>query len=302
MFAGVTERIYRGATKQQREDIGRETVQAMIDLFKNYTPAVGYLVQPSNFALGGPIPKTILEESVNKDFFTRTPLESSAQQDRPAYMRKTKNTPALAIALSKMLARNGIEISPLRLRHITVGLTSNVGKELFAVTDSLLSHFGRGPLRSKKEITDSPYTRRLVADLAAPYNQYAQDANDIIERAKQGNKAIEMGDPGDWSEKQKKQYEMQYEIYELIKDDVKALQNLYKERAKTERELDEEATYIQQKRKNGEISEAEFKKQWRDLEYELKAYTEEQTLEERMYQLDIIDAAKQIKEDYKKAP
>lgn len=302
MFAGVTEKIYRWATKQQREDIGRETVQAMKDLVENYTPAVGYLVQPSNFALGGPIPKTILEESVNKDFFTRTPIESSAQKDRPAYMRKTKNTPALTIALSKTLARNNIEISPLRLRHITVGLTSNVGKELFAVTDSLLSHFGKGPLRSKKEITDSPYTRRLVADLAAPYNQYAQDANDIIERAKQGNKAIELGDPEDWSEKQKKQYEMQYEIYELIKDDVKALQNLYKERAKTERELDEEATYIQQKRRNGEISEAEFKKQWRDLEYELKAYTEEQTLEERMYQLDIIDAAKQIKEDYKKAP
>ena len=302
MFAGVTEKIYRWATKQQREDIGRETVQAMKDLVENYTPAVGYLVQPSNFALGGPIPKTILEESVNKDFFTRTPIESSAQKDRPAYMRKTKNTPALTIALSKTLARNGIEISPLRLRHITVGLTSNVGKELFAVTDSLLSHFGKGPLRSKKEITDSPYTRRLVADLTAPYNQYAQDANDIIERAKQGNKAIEMGDPEDWSEKQKKQYEMHYEIYELIKDDVKALQNLSKERAKTERELDEEATYIQQKRRNGEISEAEFKKQWRELEYELKAYTEEQTLEERMYQLDIIDAAKQIKEDYKKAP
>lgn len=302
MFAGVTERIYRGATKQQREDIGRETVQAMKDLVENYTPAVGYLVQPSNFALGGPIPKTILEGSVNKDFFTRTPIESSAQKDRPAYMRKTKNTPALTIALSKTLARNNIEISPLRLRHITVGLTSNVGKELFAVTDSLLSHFGKGPLRSKKEITDSPYTRRLVADLAAPYNQYAQDANDIIERAKQGNKAIEMGDLEDWSEKQKKQYEMHYEIYELIKDDMKALQNLYKERAKTERELDEEATYIQQKRRNGEISEAEFKKQWRELEYELKAYTEEQALEERMYQLDIIDAAKQIKEDYKKAP
>lgn len=302
IFSGVTEKMYRRATKQEREDIGRETIQGLKDLVENYAPIYGYAKQPSNFAFGGPIPKTILEESVNMNFFTRTPIEPASQKNRPAYMRQTKNTPALAIQLSKTLAKNGIEISPLRLRHITTGLTSNVGKELFAATDSVLSQFGAGPLRAKKELTDSPYTRRFIADVMAPYSQYAQDANDIIEKAKQGNRAMEFGDPNDWSEKQARTYQEQADIYEMIKDDMKDLQSIYSDRAELESDFAEEARALQMRLKNKEISKEDFKKKWRELEYQLKEFTEQQALEERAYQLNIINAAKQVKETYKKAP
>ena len=302
IFSGVTEMIYRNATKQQREDIAREMLQAGKDLLENYAPVAGYLSTPSNFVIGGPIPKTILEESFNKDFFTGTPIESKGQQGRPAYMRQTKNTPALAVQLSKTLARHNINISPLRIRHITVGLASNVAKELYAATDAVMSAYGMGPLRARKDIEDSPYARSFAVDIMAPYNQYAKDSNEIIDAAKIGKKAIDSGDEENWSEKQRKEYEMQYDIHELIKQDIDSLQQLYKKRAEYETYLAKDAEDLKKEYADKKISKAEYLSKWRELEYQLKQVTEELALEERAYQLNIIAGSKEVKESYKRAP
>lgn len=302
MFAGVTEKIYRNGTKQQREDITREMLTSGRQMIENYAPVYGYLATPSNFALGGPIPKTILEEWTNKDFYTRTPIVPDSQKNRPEYMQQTKSTPALAIQLSKTLARRGINISPLRIRHISNSLFSNVSKEMFAASDAVLREFGVGPLRPEKGVTDSPYTRRLIADITAPYNQYSQDANVIIEEARKGHKAIEEGNEEDWSDKQRRRYEMQDDIYFTIEGDMNSLKEIYRKRATEEKSFAEDSAYLREEYKNKKISKQQYLEERKLLEREFKQFEEEQAQEERILHLAIIQAERDVKESYKKAP
>ena len=127
-------------------------------------------------------------------------------------------------------------------------------------------------------------------------------AGEIIDAAKIGKKAIDSGDEENWSEKQRKEYEMQYDIHELIKQDIDSLQQLYKKRAEYETYLAKDAEDLKKEYADKKISKAEYLSKWRELEYQLKQVTEELALEERAYQLNIIAGSKEVKESYKRAP
>lgn len=301
MIAGVTEKIYRKATKQQREDIGREMEAARIEMAKQYLPGIGYFTEPSNLIVGQ-IPKTILEEYLNKNVYSGTPIVPEYLQDKPASMQYTKSASQSLVALSKALAKHGVEISPMRMQHIAGAFGSNTAKEMLGLSDSVLQSYGIGELRPKKEATDNPLIRRFVANITAPYNQYNQDAREIVTKNKAGYNVIKKGEIQNISKQQKDRYMEQYMLYNRIKPSVDNLDQLRIKRKNIESTIAVVGNAIKARYDKGELSRDEM---LREREKTIKAFNsilDVQNALERQHQLEIIKGAKDFKETLKRNP
>jgi hypothetical protein len=289
MFAGVTEGLYRKANKQQRKDIFREMKEAGKQMIENYVPGVGYFTEPSNLVVGQ-IPKAVVEEWVNRDIFSGTPIVSEYLMNKPASMQYTKSTPQTLVQASAWLAKHGYEISPMRLNHIAKTFGSNTAKEMLTLTDAALEANGIGELRPKKEVTDNPLVRRFVANLTAPYNQYNKDARRIIEKNKGGYEIIRKKETEGLPKEQVRRYVKQYLVYKRAENSINNLNELRKKRKDIERKIALVGNALKIQYQKGKIDKAEY---LRKREKTIRAFNtalETQNQLERKFQLEIIKA------------
>lgn len=289
MFAGVTEWLYRKANKQQRKDIFREMKEAGKQMIENYVPGVGYFTEPSNLVVGQ-IPKAVVEEWVNRDIFSGTPIVSEYLMNKPASMQYTKSTPQTLVQASAWLAKHGYEISPMRLNHIAKTFGSNTAKEMLTLTDAALEANGIGELRPKKEVTDNPLVRRFVANLTAPYNQYNQDARRIIEENKGGYEIIRKKETEGLPKEQVRRYVKQYLVYKRAENSINNLNELRKKRKDIERKIALVGNALKIQYQKGKIDKSEY---LRKREKTIRAFNtalETQNQLERKFQLEIIKA------------
>ena len=289
MFAGVTEMIYRKATKQQRQDIGREMVQAGKQMLENYVPGLGYFTEPSNLVVGQ-IPKAVVEEWVNKDIFSGTPIVSEYLMNRPASLQYTKSTPQTLVQASKWLAKHGVEISPMRLNHIAKTFGSNTAKEMLTLTDAALEANGIGELRPRKEVTDNPLVRRFVANLMAPYNQYNQDARRIIEENKGGYELVKNKELEGLPKQQRDRYIKQYLTYKRAESSINNLNQLRKKRKGIERKIAIVGNALKTQYEKGKIDKSEYIRRRNKTINAFNTVLDTQNQLERQFQLEIIKA------------
>lgn len=301
LVSGVTEKLYRRGTKQQREDVAREMNWATKQLLENYVPGVGYFTEPSNLVIGQ-IPKAVVEEWVNRDIFSGTPIVSEYMKDKPSSMQYTKSTPQTLVQASSWLAKHGVEISPMRLNHIAKSFGSNTAKEMLAATDAVLSANGIGELRPKKEVTDNPLVRRFVANITAPYNQYNQDANSIINANKGGYNVIKKKEFVGLPKQQVDRYMDQYLLYKRAENSINNLNELRQKRAKIERKIAFLGKVMRDEYEKGNMSKEEYMQQREQALNTFNSILDTQTQLERQFQMEIIKTAKEEKEYRKKNP
>ena len=298
LFSTMVEKIYRGATKQAREDLGREAWSAAKREAENLIPVVGYFT-PSNMV---PQPfKPIIELNINKELFTKTPIEPEYLKSLPASMRYNQNTSRTLVKLAEVASKLGVEISPLQMQHVVKGTVSSTGKEALALTDNILATLMSTDLRPKQDMENNPLIRRFMVDMYAPYNQYSMDAREIIDHNKQGYNAIEK-DKVDINSPRGAKYAEQYYVYDTIKDYADELTNLYKDRKALLEELRQVGEYNRVQYETGKWDKtkllAENDKAMREAEGALTYYKDYQ----RQLEIAIIRDSKEAKKEYKKNP
>lgn len=257
MFGLATEAMLRGIKgDKQRERMWQEAGTAAWEDLKNMVPAAGYMTEKSNWVIGLPL-KIAVEQAMGKELFTNTPIEPEYMKQLPASMRYSANTSRTLIALSKIAADMGVEISPMRMQHLVKSTTSSTGKEWLKLSDYVLSTLTSADLRPKEDLENNPLIRRFVADIYAPYNQISQDVRDIIDDNIQGYKAVTKGmvKKGDASYER---YKKQANIYASIKGQSDALTNLYTNRKRVLKALENEGVRNRIKYKNGELTKQEL--------------------------------------------
>lgn len=298
LFALATEKIYRFANKEAREDINREIWSAVKQEAANLIPVGGYLT-PSNAVIQSA--KVPLELSINRDLYTGTPVEPEYLKSLPASMRYNQNTSRTLVKLAEVASKYGVEISPMQMQHIVKGTVSSTGKEALALSDNILATLMSTDLRPKQEMENNPLIRRFMVDMYAPYNQYATDARNIIDDNKKGYNALEKGKVDPDSMRGKK-YAEQYYVYDTIKSYADELTQLYKDRKEMLEELREWGEYNRVQYETGKWSKdkllAENDKAMREAEGALSYYKDYQ----RQLEMAIIREAKEAKKEYKKNP
>ncbi len=294
MFAGVTELLYRKANQQQRKDIFREMEKSSKQMLENYVPGVGYFTEPSNLVVGQ-IPKAVVEEWVNRDIFSGTPIVSEYLMNKPASMQYTKSTPQTLVQASAWMAKHGYEISPMRLNHIAKTFGSNTAKEMLTLTDAALEANGIGELRPKKEVTDNPLVRRFVANLTAPYNQYNQDAHRIIEENKGGYEIIQKKETEGLPREQVRRYVKQYLVYKRAENSINNLNELRKKRKDIERKIALVGNALKIQYQKGKIDKGEYLRKREKIIRAFNTALETQNQLERKFQLEIIKTAQDSK-------
>lgn len=298
LFALATEKIYRGATKQAREDIGREAWSAVKQEASNLIPAVGY-VSPSNAV--PQVFKPYVELSINRDLFSKVPIEPEYLKALPPSMRYNQSTSRTLVKLAEIASKFGVEVSPMKIQHVVKGTISSTGKEMLALTDNILATILSTDLRPKQDMENNPLIRRFMVDMYAPYNQYSMDAREIVEENKQGYNAIEK-EKVDIDSERGKRYSEQYYVYDTIKGYADELNQLYKERKQLLEELRQVGEYNRAKYENGDWSKGQMlyenDKVMREAEGALTYYKDYQ----RQLEMAIIQDAKEAKKEYKNNP
>ena len=299
LFGLATEKLYRTTTAQAREDIGREALAAAKQEAENLIPVAGYLTNPSNLTIQ-PF-KLPLELSINKDLYSKVPIEPEYLRSLPRSMRYNQNTSRTLVKLAEVASKFGVEISPLQMQHVIKGTVSSTGKEALALSDNILATLMSTDLRPRQEMQNNPLIRRFMIDMYAPYNQYALDAREIIDDNKQGYNALEKGKIDIESERGKK-YAEQYYVYDTIKSYADELTQLYKDRKEMLEELRQWGEYNRVQYETGKWSKdkllAENDKAMREAEGALTYYKDYQ----RQLEMAIIRDAKEAKKEYKKNP
>lgn len=298
LFGLATEKIYRNATDQAREDIGREAWAAVKQEASNLIPVAGYL-SPSNM-----VPqsfKPVVELSINRDLYSKVPIEPEYLKTLPRSMRYNQNTSRTLVKMAEVASKFGVEISPLQMQHLVKGTISSTGKEALALSDNILATLMSTDLRPKQDMENNPLIRRFMVDMYAPYNQYALDARKIIEDNKQGYNALEKGKIEPDSVRGKK-YAEQYYVYDTIKEYADELTQLYKERKAMLEELREWGEYNRVQYETGKWSKekllSENDRAMREAEGALSYYKDYQ----RQLEMSIIKEAKEAQREYKKNP
>lgn len=299
LFGLATEKLYRNTPEQAREDIGREALAAAKQEAENLIPVAGYLTNPSNLTIQ-PF-KLPLELSINKDLYSKVPIEPEYLRALPRSMRYNQNTSRTLVKLAEMASKLGVEISPLQMQHIIKGTVSSTGKEALALSDNILATLMSTDLRPRQEMQNNPLIRRFMVDMYAPYNQYSLDAREIIDDNKQGYNALEKGKV-DIESKRGKKFAEQYYVYDVIKPYADELTKLYKDRKELLEELREWGEYNRVQYETGKWSRekllSENDKAMREAEGALTYYKDYQ----RQLELAIIRDAKEAKKEYKKNP
>ena len=184
-LALMQEKIYRNIKGEEREDLMKEALTALKD------GALNASLVGSTISKGNAIPqvaKPIVEVGINRDVYTGTDIESKAMRTRPKEERYTESTPEVF----KKLGRVVPGLSPVQLHHLWKGYGSSAGKEgvfIFEELSDALKPIVKGEVSvSTKNLNKSnPFVRAFVPNLDTPYNQWAIDANEIIERVKQSH-------------------------------------------------------------------------------------------------------------------
>lgn len=299
LFGLATEKLYRNTPEQAREDIGREALNAAKQEAENLIPVAGYLTNPSNLTIQ-PF-KLPLELSINKDLYSKVPIEPEYLRALPRSMRYNQNTSRTLVKLAEVASKLGVEISPLQMQHIVKGTVSSTGKEALALSDNILATLLSTDLRPRQEMQNNPLIRRFMVDMYAPYNQYSLDAREIIEDNKEGYNALEKGkiDPESY---RGKRYTEQYYVYDTIKPYADELNKLYKERKELLEDLRQIGEYNRAKYEKGDWSKDkllyENDKAMKEAEGALTYYKDYQ----RQLEMSIIRDAKEAKKEYNKSP
>lgn len=184
-LALMQEKIYRTYKGEDREDLMKEALTALKD------GALNASLIGSTISKGNAIPqvaKPIVEVGINRDVYTGTDIESKAMRTRPKEERYTESTPEVF----KKLGRVVPGLSPVQLHHLWKGYGSSAGKEGVFIFEELSDALkpmvtGEVSVSTKNLNKSNPFVRAFVPNLDTPYNQWAIDANEIIERVKQSH-------------------------------------------------------------------------------------------------------------------
>lgn len=228
-LALMQEKIYRNIKGEDREDLMKEALTALKD------GALNASLIGSTISKGNAIPqvvKPIVEVGINRDVYTGTDIESKAMRTRPKEERYTESTPEVF----KKLGRVVPGLSPVQLHHLWKGYGSSAGKEgvfIFEELSDALKPIVKGEVSvSTKNLNKSnPFVRAFVPNLDTPYNQWAIDANEIIERVKQSHYTMSNNTKKrKLSDEKLKEYKKDDKIYSRITPETQALTQIRQRR------------------------------------------------------------------------
>ena len=178
------------------------------------------------------IVKPIAEVMLNKDFYTKTDIETPYMKKMDRAERYTQGTPKVFRNLAKV-----VPLSPVQLHHLWKGYTSSAGKEAVFYGEkaySALKDFVGKDVDTSIQVSskNDPIMRAFMPNLDTPYNQWAIDANDILDRAKQQYNFVKRkpGDFNELSDSKKQQYKKGYAIYQSTKSLRQSLDEIKKNR------------------------------------------------------------------------
>lgn len=178
------------------------------------------------------IVKPIAEVMLNKDFYTKTDIETPYMKKMDRAERYTQGTPKVFRNLAKV-----VPLSPVQLHHLWKGYTSSAGKEAVFYGEkaySALKDFVGKDVDTSIQVSskNDPIMRAFMPNLDTPYNQWAIDANDILDRAKQQYNFVKRipSDFNELSDSKKQQYKKGYAIYQSTKSLRQSLDEIKKNR------------------------------------------------------------------------
>ena len=178
------------------------------------------------------IVKPIAEVMLNKDFYTKTDIETPYMKKMDRAERYTQGTPKVFRNLAKI-----VPLSPVQLHHLWKGYTSSAGKEAVFYGEkaySALKDFVGKDVDTSIQVSskNDPIMRAFMPNLDTPYNQWAIDANDILDRAKQQYNFVKRkpSDFNELSDSKKQQYKKGYAIYQSTKSLRRSLDEIKKNR------------------------------------------------------------------------
>lgn len=179
--AGMEHLIRSIKGKEQREGVKNEIIAAASQFAQNAIPG-GYLLEPSNLA-PTPVGKMILEESINKDIYSKTDIESEAMRRLPVEERFSPSTPKIYKLMSKYLKIGNLQSSPKMWEHRAKKLGSSFAKEMADVADVALEFAGVGEeeWNLPKNAEDSSIVRRFFNK---DYTAYARNVQEYDKEMK----------------------------------------------------------------------------------------------------------------------
>jgi len=228
-LALMQEKIYRTAKGEDREDLMKEALTALKD------GALNASLIGSTISKGNAIPqvvKPIVEVGINRDVYTGTDIESKAMRTRPKEERYTESTPEVFKKLGKVVPG----LSPVQLHHLWKGYGSSAGKEGVFIFEELSDALkpmvtGEVSVSTKNLNKSNPFVRAFVPNLDTPYNQWAIDANEIIERVKQSHYIMSNNTKKrKLSDEKLKEYKKDDKIYSRITPETQALTQIRQRR------------------------------------------------------------------------
>ena len=228
-FALMVEDIYKKDKGKDREDLIKEALTALKD------GALNASLIGSTISKGNAIPqvvKPIVEVAINKDIYTGVDIESKAMRTRPKEERYTESTPEVFKKLGKVVPG----LSPVQLHHLWKGYGSSAGKEAVFIFEELSDALkpivkGEVSVSTKNLNKSNPFVRAFVPNLDTPYNQWAIDANEIIERVKQSHYTMSnKTKKRKLSDEKLKEYKKDDKIYSRITPETQALTQIRQRR------------------------------------------------------------------------
>lgn len=249
------EKMARDLNGTERKGLANEAKQSFKDMIINYTPLLS-TVSPSNFSPG--ILKPALEQYLNKQLYSNTPIESNTNV--PVEQRYYRSTSLAARSASQALSARGVELSPARIDHLLKSFTSSTGKEMLPVFDEALKLLGVGKniIELKKEATDNPIVRRYIQSTNMAYSQTNLDAKKYIDKYKPYYSFVKKQGLSGLTEKQKEKYVNGYKAYAYIKDFDDELKNIYQAQAEIARAAKIAGNRYADEYRKGKISKADF--------------------------------------------
>ena len=197
-------------------------------------------------------------------------------------------------------------LSPVQLHHLWKGYGSSAGKEGVFIFEELSDALkpivtGEVSVSTKNLNKSNPFVRAFVPNLDTPYNQWAIDANEIIDRVKQSHYVLSKPTKADkLSGKILERYELDDDIYSDIQPIVNNIANLRQQKNDIFSDAEDKTQELNKKIKEKKITLKQAKSLARSWSIKYLKEMEALNKEEREYYEEIIDIEKEIKRDIKK--
>lgn len=163
--------------EEMKEQMFKDMKAASRVFFENNVPILG------GFSSGDITPqaiKPLAEIWLNKDFFTKNPIESSRMQSLPRELRKSPNTARAYVFLSDYL-----HLSPVQTKKLFEGYLGSSVKELALFSDSFMDLSPSNKLKIEKALEDNFVLRSIMNNPNSSYAQNIIDLNDELQSAKE---------------------------------------------------------------------------------------------------------------------